>query len=110
MLKIGNKTYAINITEVLNFLNKWEKKERKTNEILDVYDYENKKGGAQTSKTVRELSEEGTYDTNSVNFNVVYAIILKILECNFQTEEEIPVGVRIAINSLIKEKLLEEYE
>ena len=53
MIEIDGKKYAINISKVLNFLNKYEEKERTTNEILDVYDYETKKNGSQTSKTIR---------------------------------------------------------
>ncbi len=54
MLEIGGKKYFINITRTLDFLNAWEKKERRTNEIVDVYDYETKKSGVQTSKSTRE--------------------------------------------------------
>ena len=110
MLEIGGKKYFINITRTLDFLNAWEKKERRTNEIVDVYDYETKKSGVQTSKSTRELREEGTYDTNSMNFNIVYAMVLKILECPAVKEEDISIGARFAINSMIKEKLLEVYE
>lgn len=110
MFEIGGKKYFINITRTLDFLNNWEKKERRTNEIVDVYDYETKKNGAQTSKSTRELREEGTYDTNSMNFNIVYAMVLKILECQALKYEDISVGAKIAINSMISEKLLEEYE
>lgn len=110
MVNIGNKKYYINISRTLDFLNNWEKKVRTTNEIVDVYDYENKKSGAQTSKSTREVREEGTYDTNSMNFNIVYAMVLKILECSAIKFEDISVGAKIAINSMINEKLLEEYE
>ena len=108
MLEIGGKKYYINISKVLDFLNNWEKKERKTNEIVDVYDYETKKGGQQTSKSTRELREEGTYDTNSINFNIVYAMVLKILECQSVDINNMPIGAKIAINSMINDKLLEE--
>lgn len=108
MFEIGGKKYYINISKVLDFLNNWEKKERKTNEIVDVYDYETKKGGAQTSKSTRELREEGTYDTNSMNFNIVYAMVLKILECQAVKADDMGIGAKFAINSMIKEKLIEE--
>ena len=108
MIEIDGKKYAINISKVLNFLNKYEEKERTTNEILDVYDYETKKNGSQTSKTIRELREQGTFDTNSMNFNIIYAFIKKILETPAVSSDEIPIGVKIAINSMINENLIEE--
>lgn len=108
MFTINGKKYAINLSKVLNFLNKCEEKERTTNEILDVYDYETKKNGSQTSKTIRELREQGTFDTNSMNFNIVYEFIIKILETGAISEDEIPIGVKIAINSMINENLIEE--
>ena len=108
MIEIDGKKYAINISKVLNFLNKYEEKERTTNEILDVYDYETKKNGSQTSKTIRELREQGTFDTNSMNFNIIYAFIIKILETPAISSDEIPIGVKIAINSMINENLIEE--
>lgn len=108
MFKIDGKIYTINISRMLSWLTELEKAEHKTRELLDVYDYENKKAGQQVSKTLRELTEQGASNTDSINFNIVYAFLLKILECQTINDNEIPLGVRIAINSMINEKLIEE--
>ena len=74
MFEIGGKKYSVDIDKLLEYLNGKEKKyERKTKELLDVYDFEQKSTGKQTSKTLRELIEPSDFDTNSISFNIVYA-------------------------------------
>ena len=43
-----------------------------------------------------------------MNFNIIYAFIIKILETPAVSSDEIPIGVKIAINSMINENLIEE--
>lgn len=107
MISIDGKFYAFDVSKICDFISEKTNKELKETEILDSFDYTDKK---LTSKSVRELKSPGNGQENIV-YDLLKILIIQIVAFDDEgnTElEDMPFGTKVAFNTLIKEGFLIE--
>ena len=105
LISIENKYFAFNFEKIQKFINYSDKAITRETEILDTYE-----GSAQTGKTVRELTTPGNSQIDSIYYDLVKTFILQIItyEGEFSDLESLPMGMKLALNTMIAFGLLEE--
>ena len=108
MISIDDKTYWFDMNRICEFVNYSDKTENKETEILDTY-----QEGKVISKSVRELTTPGNIQMDTFKYDIVKTFVMEILEyevSDVMSLEEAPIGVKIAVNTLIKYGILIEQE
>ena len=105
LLYIDGKAYSFNMEQIERFLNYSEKVTVKETEILDSFE-----SGIATGKTVRELTTPGNPQIDSIRYDMVKTLIVQIItfEENIGDINELPFGMKIAVNTMIRFGFLEE--
>ena len=106
MVTIGDKYYVFELAQILRFVNYSDKNPTKAVEILDSYE-----NGAATSKTIRELTTPGNIQIDNISYDLLKIFIGQIITFEGQTIndlEELPFGMKLAVNTMLKFKILIE--
>ena len=105
LLAIDGKVFAFNIDKIEKFINYSDKAISKETEILDSYD-----NGAIAGKTVRELTTPGNSQIDSIRYDLIKTFIIQLItyEGDFSDLETLPLGMKLAFNTMIAFGLLEE--
>lgn len=109
-----DKEYCLDIKAILNFINYSDTHSNKETEIVDRYEKDENKNLSSTEKTIREITSYGNTNMDNISYDLIKILLGQVLSWGYdtgQTETEIetiPFGLKIAINTLLKEKLLIE--
>lgn len=107
-----DKEYYLDIKAILNFINYSDTHSNKETEIVDRYEKDENKNLSSAEKTIREITSYGNTNMDNISYDLVKILLGQVLSWGYETEqietETIPFGLKIAINTLLKEKLLIE--
>lgn len=107
-----DKDYYLDIKAILNFINYSDTHSNKETEIIDRYEKDENKNLSSAEKTIREITSYGNTNMDNISYDLIKILIGQVLSWGYDSEisemEAIPFGLKIAINTLIKEKLLLE--
>ena len=111
-LTFRGKKYALNIEKVFSFLEKYESKERVTNEILDNFESggTGKLAPTASAKAIREYKTPGNGTIDSMYYDFIKNF-LDIIIASPYTEadlEKAPLGLVVCFNTLIKYEFITE--
>lgn len=109
-----DKEYYLDIKAILNFINYSDTHSNKETEIVDRYEKDENKNLSSAEKTIREITSFGNTNMDNISYDLVKILLGQVLSWGYDTDqteteiETIPFGLKIAINTLLKEKLLIE--
>lgn len=107
-----DKDYYLDIKAILNFINYSDTHSNKETEIIDRYEKDENKNLSSAEKTIREITSYGNTNMDNISYDLIKILIGQVLSWGYDSElsemETIPFGLKIAINTLTKEKLLIE--
>ena len=109
LISINGKKYAFNLTKICDFISKVSGKDVKETEIIDSYNFENKKKEL-AGKTVREASTFGN-GQDTIVYDLIKVFLIQVIAYDSLDEitlDELPFGTKLAWNTLIKEGFLIE--
>lgn len=120
MFEIAGKQYYIDINRVASFANHSDTHKLVEREIVDNYECKHNGDGTSrldnTTKTVREVSSQGNTNMDNIKYDLLKLFITQLIGYGLfddndeeGTEESIPFGIALCMNTLIKEKILIEY-
>lgn len=110
MIDFKGKKYAFDFNKIMEFVDFSRDMTSTEREILDTYDISDgiNSGGKVVTKTIRELVSPSNFQMDSIRYDLVKTFIIEILSFEGDFEREATDGLKIAINTLINEKLLVE--
>ena len=118
MIEALGRKYYLDLNKIFNFINYSETHKTIEREIIDSYE-ENEESNEQTrlnnvGKTIREVTTSGNTNMDNIKYDLLKNIINQVITCGcyeypeLSTNEDVPTGVAICLNTLIKEKMLIE--
>lgn len=117
MINIQDKKYCLDINRISDFVNYSDSHLAKESEIIDTYGINNDvvttnyKGIDVVSKSIREVTTQGNVQLDNIRYDLIKTLITQIMGFDYDENKhknEIPFGLEIALNTLIKEGFLIE--
>ena len=117
MISIQDKKYCLDINRISDFVNYSDSHLAKESEIIDTYGINNDavttnyKGIDVVSKSIREVTTQGNVQLDNIRYDLIKTLITQIMGFDYDENKyknEIPFGLEIALNTLIKEGFLIE--
>lgn len=110
LIKANNATYAFDLKRICQFLADMAGKEVTENEILDTFDYTGASESKLSAKSVRELKTKGN-GQDSLIYDLIKIFVVQVLVYDKESDidlDEMPLGTKLAFNTLISEGFLIE--
>ena len=117
MISIQDKKYCLDINRISDFVNYSDSHLAKESEIIDTYGINNDavttnyKGIDVVSKSIREVTTQGNVQLDNIRYDLIKTLITQVMSFDYDENKhknEIPFGLEIALNTLIKEGFLIE--
>lgn len=100
-MNILNGEYIFNIDKISEFVNYSDKSTSKETEIIDNYE-----GARIIGKTIRELKTPGNAQIDNIKYDLIKTLISTIISYDIGDGDNLPIGIQICVNTLIKEGFL----
>ena len=111
LIKINGITYVFNLAKICDFISKMTSKDVKETEIIDSYNFEEKKKTLE-GKTVRESSTIGN-GQDTIVYDLLKVFLIQVIAYDSLEDislDELPFGTKLAWNTLINEGFLSEIQ
>lgn len=109
LISINGTKYAFNLQKICDFISNSASRDLKEKEIIDSYNFEDKKKEL-AGKTIRELSTfENGHET--IVYDLIKVFVIQIVAYDSLEDislDDLPFGTKIAFNTLINEGFLIE--
>jgi hypothetical protein len=109
-----DKEYYLDVKAILNFINYSDTHNNKETEIVDRYEKDENKNFNAAEKTIREITSYGNTNMDNISYDLIKILLGQILSWGYDQEQieqdsqTLPFGLKVAFNTLLKEKLLLE--
>jgi hypothetical protein len=103
--------YYLDVKAILNFIS-YSDTHSKEIEIIDKYEKDENKNFNTAEKTIKEITTSGDSNMDNISYDLVKILVGQILSWGYdvdpteQDNQNLPFGLKVAFNTLIKEKLL----
>lgn len=104
-----DQEYYLDVKAILEFINYSGSHSNKETEIIDRYEKDENKNLNAAEKTIREITSYGDTNIDNISYDLIKILIAQVLSWGYEVEQEtqyLPFGLKIAMNTLLKEKLL----
>jgi len=111
-LTINKKKYAFDLDAIKKFCIESVAQKESEHEITETYEKDEKGDMDITAKILREVKTNGNPQNDMIIYDVVKVFILRLMDNDiiYEKEEQLDFSTSLAVNTLIKCKLLVEVE